>query len=141
MAKKRTTDREILDQLPEARARANKSLKTRPHATAVRYDVRTRTLHVRLTNGGGFSLPVDMVSELRNVSDDVVGEVEIGPAGVGLHWNALDADLSVERLAGLLLGRRTLLKAAGASGGSVRSATKAEAARINGLKGGRPRRA
>jgi hypothetical protein len=63
----------------------------------------------------------------------------VGPAGVGLHWAALDADLSVAGLAAVAFGRRVLLRAAGAAGGSARSAAKADAARRNGAKGGRPR--
>ena len=141
MAKKHVSDKQILDQIPAARARARKSLERRPHARDAHYDAATRTLHVRLTNGGGFSLPIAMVSELQNAPKHVIAEVKVGPAGVGLHWEELDVDLSVARLAELVLGRGTLLRAAGASGGSVRSEAKAEAARLNGLKGGRPRAA
>ena len=81
-----------------------------------------------------------MIEELRGAPDAVIEQVEVGPAGVGLHWEALDTDLSVARLAELVLGRTALLKAAGATGGAVRSKAKTEAARVNGSKGGRPRK-
>jgi hypothetical protein len=64
--------------------------------------------------------------------------VEVGPAGVGLPWDALDVDLSVVGLARLVLGSSALMRAAGSAGGSARSPAKAAAARKNGLRGGRP---
>ena len=141
MAKHGVTDAEILAQVPAAEARARRSLRTMPHAAAARYDRQKRILRVDLTNGTSFSLPVSLVPELSKASDAALAEVEVGAAGVGLHWERLDVDLSVAGLARLVLGTHTLLQAAGAAGGRSRSSAKAEAARVNGQKGGRPRAA
>lgn len=138
MAKHRISDAEILAQLPAAEARARRSLRTMPHAAAARYERQKRVLRVELTNGSSFSLPVSMVPELSKATDAALAEVEVGAAGLGLHWERLDVDLSVAGLARLVLGTRTLLQAAGAAGGLSRSSAKAEAARVNGRKGGRP---
>jgi hypothetical protein len=89
-------------------------------------------------NGGQFSVPVSYIPQLRRASDDQIAAVEVDAIGLGIHWEALDADVSVVALAQALLGRRSLLSAAGTQGGSVRSAAKAAAARENGLRGGRP---
>lgn len=134
-------DEEILAQIPAARARARRAQATEPHAVRARYDRRQRAVHVALTNGSSFTVPVRIVPELASASDADLAEVEVGPAGVGLHWARLDADLSVAGLAAVVLGRGTLLRAAGAAGGAAKSRAKAEAARRNGARGGRPPRA
>ena len=138
MAKRRVSDAEILAQIPAAVARAKRARKAEPHAALAHYDRATRTLHVALTNGGTFSVPITLIPELRRASDADLAQVEVGPAGVGLHWKRLDADLSVAGVARVVLGAATLLRAAGAAGGAARSTAKSEAARRNGRKGGRP---
>ena len=140
MARASSTDEEILAQIPAARARARRDRLTRPHATAARYDRRSRVLHVTLENGGAFALPVSLVPELASASDADLAAVRVDGPGIGLHWAALDVDLSVAGLARAVLGARTLLSAAGAAGGSARTKAKGAAARENGAKGGRPRK-
>lgn len=141
MAKHRLSDAEVLAQVPAAEARARRSLRSKPHAAAARYERHKRRLRVELTNGTSFSLPVSLVPELSKASDAALAEVEVGAAGIGLHWERLDVDLSVAGLARFVLGTQALLQAAGAAGGLSRSSAKAEAARANGRKGGRPRSA
>jgi hypothetical protein len=140
MAKRQPTDSEILAQIPAAIARARRAERTEPHASTVRYDRRTRTLHVSLTNGSAFSVPVVNIPPLQSASDDDLARVDVGPAGVGLRWEALDVDVSVAGLAQVVFGARSLQRAAGSVAGSARTEAKASAARRNGLKGGRPRK-
>ena len=140
MARSYVTDADILAQIPDAVARANRARRTKPHAKAARYDRATRVLHVQLTNGVTLSIPVSLMPELSRASDAELSRVEVGPAGIGLHWERLDVDLSVSGLARVVLGTRSLMQAAGAAGGRVRSTAKTLAARENGKKGGRPRR-
>jgi hypothetical protein len=139
MVKHLMTDREILAQIPEARARAEAAKTSEPHASAARYDRRRRLLNVSLTNGGSFSLPVGAIPALESATDEQLASVELGPYGVALHWESLDADVSVAGLAQTLFGTRTLMRVAGASGGASKSEAKVQAARLNGLKGGRPK--
>lgn len=110
----------------------------KPHAKAVRYSIATRMVTVTLTNGASFSVPSAMIPGLADARDAALRAVTVGPAGVGLCWAALDVDVSVVALARLVLGSHTLMRAAGAAGGAVRSRAKAVAARENGRKGGRP---
>ena len=138
MARARLTDREVGGQIPAAQARARRARTSEPHATSAHYDRRTRTLRVSLTNGGGFTIPVALIAELRRVADQGIATVEVGAAGVGLRWERLDIDLGVAGLARTLFGAAALMRVAGAAGGAVRSASKADAARRNGRKGGRP---
>ena len=89
------TDDEITAQIAEARGRAQRAQLDEPHAASARYDATTRRVVVGLTNGAEFSVPVTRVPELRGADAATLAAVEVGPAGIGLHWPALDADLSV----------------------------------------------
>lgn len=139
MTKRSLSDAAIVAQLPRARARAQRALRAVPHAKDVRFERTRRALRVVLSNGASLTVPVALVPALKSASDQALADVTVGPAGVGLRWHRLDADLSVEYLATLAFGAGVLLRAAGAAGGSSRSQAKAAAARANGLKGGRPR--
>jgi hypothetical protein len=58
-----------------------------------------------------------------------------------MHWPRLDADLYVPGLLSGALGSRAWMAAQlGAEGGRASTPAKAEAARANGAKGGRPRK-
>jgi hypothetical protein len=134
------SDREILSQIPPARRRARLARLAHPAAMKARYDRSGRQLHVTLTNGTTLIVPVDLISSLRRAEETDLAAVRVGVAGLGLRWDDLDEDLSVEGLARIALGSRMLLRAAGAAGGASRSPAKMQAARRNGLKGGRPRK-
>jgi hypothetical protein len=122
-----------------ARRRAAKAAASEPHAASVRYDARQRRLLVELTNGALVAVPVSLLERLRDAPDAALARVSVGPAGLGLQWDALNEDVSVAGLLQAAFGTRRLLGIAGAAGGSVRSAAKTRAARMNGRKGGRPR--
>lgn len=140
MIRRSLTDAEIRTQIPAARRRAERLLRTTPHAEGARYDRRSRQLHIHLTNGAGLVVPIALIPGLRTAADKDLSEVEVGPLGIDLHWERLDADITVASLARLILGSQGLLRAAGSAGGSVRTTAKARAARLNGRKGGRPRK-
>jgi hypothetical protein len=93
-----------------------------------------------LTNGAAFEVPIDLVPALTAASDIELAEVVVGPAGAGPRWKSLDIDLSVATLASAALGATVLLRAAGSVGGAARTRAKKRAARLNGMKGGRPRK-
>jgi hypothetical protein len=137
MSKSRLSDSAILAQLPAARRRANAE---EPRAERVRYDRAGRRFQVTLTNGVVLTVPADLIASLRHAADHDLGAVRVGVAGLSLRWEPLDEDLSIAGLAAAAMGRRLLLRASGAAGGSARTAAKARAARENGKKGGRPRR-
>ena len=92
---------------------------------------------VRLTNACTFAFPPELAQGLESAADDQLAQVEILGAGYGLHWPALDVDLSVP---GLLSGLFGTASAMARQGGRSTSSAKAAAARANGAKGGRPRR-
>ena len=67
--------------------------------------------------------------------------IEITPAGLGLHWPKLDADLYLPALLeGVFGSPRWRAGLLGKSGGLARTEAKVAAARENGRRGGRPRK-
>lgn len=110
---------------------------TEPRAQAARYDRKSGRVMVELTNGCTFAFPPRLAQGLETATDDELATVEIMGAGYGLHWEALDADLSVPGLLGGLFGTKSYMAR---RAGQTTSPAKAAAARENGRKGGRPRK-
>ena len=108
-----------------------------PRATAARYDGQLGRVVVELTNGCTFMFPPHLAQGLETATEDQLVQIEILGAGYGLHWEALDADLSIPGLLAGLLGTRAYMAR---HAGQATSSAKAEAARANGAKGGRPRK-
>lgn len=108
-----------------------------PRAATARYDRRSDRVIVELTNGCAFAFPPKLAQGLERATEEQLSQVEILGAGSGLHWEALDADLSIAGLLAGLFGTRAYLAQ---QAGRVTSSAKAAAARTNGAKGGRPRR-
>ncbi|HEY8287746.1 MAG TPA: DUF2442 domain-containing protein [Acetobacteraceae bacterium] len=108
-----------------------------PRAAAARYDRQFDRIIVDLTNGSSFAFPPRLAPGLGTATADQLTQIEILGTGYGLHWEALDVDLSVpDLLAGLFGTRADMARRAG----QAKSRAKAAAARANGSKGGRPRK-
>ncbi len=130
------TDADILAQIPAARERARTSGGV---AVGVRYRRTRGHLEIALASGATLLIPAALVPALHGLTRTALSQVVITTAGMGLSWERAGVDLSVAGLAQLALGRHTLLRAAGAAGGSARSPAKTRASRLNGRRGGRPR--
>lgn len=114
-------------------ARANE-----PRAAAARYDRVSGRVIVDLENGCTFAFPPRLAQGLEGATDDQLAAVEILGRGYGLHWEELDADLSLPGLMAGIFGTKAWMAR---RAGQTTSAAKAAAARANGAKGGRPRKA
>ncbi len=108
-------------------------------ARSVAYDVRTKRLRVELVSGVGLLIPVTLVEGLAGAPAAVLRDVVVAGRGHALHWPQLDLDLGVSALAAGCLGSSAWMSALAREGGKSTSLAKAEAARHNGRKGGRPR--
>ena len=135
------TDAEIEAQVEESRARADRERESEIRATSARYDSASGRMVLELSNGCAFAFPAEMGQGLAGASAEDLAAVEITPSGTGLHWEKLDADLRVEALMRGVFGTRRWMAELARAGGSVKSDAKAAAARANGRKGGRPRKA
>ncbi|MGV0759679.1 DUF2442 domain-containing protein [Tistrella mobilis] len=109
-----------------------------PRAAAVRYDRAAGRVIVDLENGCTFTFPPHLAQGLDGATEDQLAAVEILGKGYGLHWEELDVDLSLPGLMAGIFGTRTWMAR---RAGQATSAAKAAAARANGAKGGRPRKA
>jgi hypothetical protein len=118
--------------------RGGTARQSEPRAAKARYDKRRGRVVVELTNGCSFTFPPRLAQGLENATDDQLSQVEILGTGYGLHWEALDADLSVPGLLAGLFGTAAYMAR---QAGRVTSTAKAAAARQNGAKGGRPLKA
>ena len=74
---------------------------TEPRAIAACYDSEIQSVVVQLKSGAVFSFPSTIAQGLTNADTKLLAEVEITPAGDGLHWETLDVDFTVK---GLLAG-------------------------------------
>jgi hypothetical protein len=72
-------------------------------ATRVRFD--DHTMWVELSEGRTLGVPLAWFPRLRHASPDERERVEL--SRVGLHWKALDEDISI---AGLLAGRSDITR-------------------------------
>jgi Protein of unknown function (DUF2442) len=117
------------------------ALRENGFAVSARYDRRTARVVVNLNTGVQIAFPTRLAEGLAGASANDLAEIEISPAGLGLHWPKLDADVYVPALLkGVFGSKRWMAAELGATGGKVRSRAKAAAARQNGRKGGRPRK-
>jgi hypothetical protein len=124
-------------QIDAARARGQQALETEPRALTARYDGKLDRVIVELTNGCAFAFPPRLAQGLEQASPDLLASVEILGAGYGLHWEALDVDLSVPGLMAGIFGTKAHMAR---RAGQATSVAKAAASRANGAKGGRPRK-
>lgn len=110
-------------------------------AQAAFYDANARKVVVSLPGEMQLTFPPYAVQGLDAATDDDLRSIELVDDGLGLRIERLDVDISIP---GLLKGLRGSPKWTashlGRAGGSASTLRKAEAARENGKRGGRPPR-
>ncbi|MDF2096746.1 DUF2442 domain-containing protein [Aquibaculum arenosum] len=129
-------------QFEAAEARGRTILETEPRARSARYDRKSGRVVIDLVNGCTYAFPTQLVQDLQGASNDDLANVEVEGLGFDLHWPALDVDLYAPALiAGIFGTRDWMTKELARRAGQAKSPAKAAAARANGSKGGRPRKA
>jgi hypothetical protein len=128
------------EELKQANARAAHRREKGPAAVSARYDKRVHRVVVGLSSGIEIGFLPHATQGLENAKPADLDLIEISPSGLGLHFPKLDADLYLPALLeGVLGSQHWTASQLGKRGGSVRSAAKAQAARENGRRGGRPK--
>jgi hypothetical protein len=131
--------KELRTNFARASRAGRQAAKTEPRAARASYHAKDDTLRIELTNGAEIIIPVKLIPALKGASQSEVRAVEVLGRGGGLHWEALDVDLSVPGLVSSVFAGPEWMAELGRVGGRRSSAAKAAAARRNGRKGGRPR--
>lgn len=134
------SDHDLDAQIEQAKRAGAAALETEPRAKSARYSPARRQVIVELTNGCSFIFPVDKAQGLAGASDKDLADVKVLGAGFGLHWEKLDADLSIASLVIGIFGSKAWMRELARRGGASTSTAKAAAARTNGAKGGRPKK-
>jgi len=124
-------------EIDAAMKRGKERLNTEPRAVTARYDLKTARVVVDLSNGCTFAFPPRAVEGLGEADDRELGEVEVLGAGFSLAWETLDVHVSLGGLMAGIFGTKSFMAR---RAGAVSSVAKTAAARINGAKGGRPRK-
>lgn len=105
-----------------------------------RYDPVRDAIELTFRAGGVMVIPRAFVQGLARASPRTCAALALSPAGDALSWRAKDLDVYIPGLVELAFGTQLFASATGRRGGLTRSKAKAEAARANGAKGGRPRK-
>ena len=125
-----------------ARARARGAARAQDPSAIVeaRYDAARDAIDLGFRSGGVMTIPRQVVPGLDAVPASDLEPITVSPAGDALSWPTLDVDVYVPGLVERAFGTRLFARATGQRGGRRRSKAKAAAARVNGAKGGRPRK-
>jgi hypothetical protein len=128
-------------QIEAAEARGRELMEREPRAVAARFDRETGRVELTLANGCAYAFPAHLVQDLQGAAEEDLANVEVDGVGFNLHWPALDVDLYVPALVAGIFGTRAwMTRELARRAGLAKSPAKAEAARRNGARGGRPRK-
>jgi hypothetical protein len=121
--------------------RRDRRLSREPLATSVRYAAARDSIIVEMNNGASLIVPRQLLQGLGDASSSALRNARVSGRGTSISWPDLDADFTIMSLLHGVYGGTKWMSELARHAGAARSEAKAKAARINGAKGGRPRRA
>lgn len=134
------TPEELKQQFEKATQLGEEARKAEPRAKSAVYDGQHRRLVIEMMDRSLLAIPVDQIQGLAGASPADIKKVEISGSGDTLQWEKLDLYFSVSGLAAQRFGTRAWMAELGRKGGRATTTVKAAASRVNGQKGGRPRK-
>jgi hypothetical protein len=138
MAKKariNSTDADIERALERAKQHDND-----PLARTVRYVSDLKLLIIGLNNGQRVILPLEDVPELKVLTKKQFDNWELLGRGTAINFPDIDVALPIDGILEGVYGRRRWMAKVGSKGGQAKTEAKKTAARVNGAKGGRPKK-
>lgn len=96
----------LKENIAKAREAAAIASSSEPRAESAYYDRNSGKIIINLKHGASFSFPSEIAQGLAGASPDDLAEVEVTPSGAGLHWEKLDADLSIPSLLAGIYGNK-----------------------------------
>jgi Protein of unknown function (DUF2442) len=130
---------ELQTVIDKSREVGEKLVTTEPRAVRSWFDGVDK-IFIELKSGIVMGFPYHCLQGLESATTEQLSEVETTPSGYGLHWESLDVDLAVPQLVTGIFGGKAWMAELGRQGGKSTSLAKAQAARDNGKRGGRPRK-
>lgn len=121
--------------------RRDRRLAREPLAISVRYIPTRSTVVVKMNNGASLAIPRHLLQGLDDASPSQLRNACVTGGGTSLGWPDLDADFTIVSLLHGIYGGRKWMSELARHAGAATSEAKARAARLNGVKGGRPRKA
>ena len=97
-------------QIAEAKERSSIAHLTEPRAEAAYFEQETGRIVIHLQYGAVFSFLAELGQGLSGATPEDLAEVEVTPSGMGLHWEKLDADLSVPALLNGIYGNSSWME-------------------------------
>lgn len=128
------------EQIKRLRAESEAVSASFPMASRAYYNRECREIVVEFSNGAKFIFPAEQGQGLQGATDEQLSNIDIFPSGTGLRWPDLDVDLSIPHLMEGIFGTKLWMKEMTAKGGRSTSEAKKAASRMNGKKGGRPKK-
>ena len=131
-----TTDSEMREAIKSARARERTATKI----TSASYDRGVDTIVAALSTGAVLIVPRKKVPGFAKAAPRHLADVSITPGAEGLWSDSVDDGVLLEQLLVLAAGESTLGTIGARINAAKRSPARAAASRVNGGKGGRPKR-
>jgi hypothetical protein len=128
------------ERFERARARGRARIEDPSAVDDARYHSDADAILLTFKGGGSMSIPRAMVPGLERASGSQLEGVVVSRAGDALSWPSLDVDVYIPGLVERAFGGRVFAASTGRRGGRRRSKAKTAAAKVNGAKGGRPRK-
>ena len=127
-------------ELAAARKRGREAMAEEPHAVSATYDAAHDALSLRFAPDALLIIEHvrEALPELSQLTNSELAKVEVVGSGETLIWSESDVAIGVAALAARFVGTRGIRRAALREIAATPSARKAEAARENGMLGGRP---
>jgi hypothetical protein len=109
-------------------------------ADTVGYDADTDKVVIAMAGGWDIRIERGRIEELSDSTPNELSELSLSPAGTTIELPSHDVYISLEGLLTTLVPSEVLARLFARRGGRSVSAVKAESSRLNGLKGGRPKK-
>jgi hypothetical protein len=113
----------------------------RPHVTDARYSASDHLMELHYSSGWVLRFNPKEIEALKAIPEEALALAYVTPGGDGLIFDNANASISIPSLVAKLIPLDVARSVVASARGKVKSAAKAEAARLNGSKGGRPRKA
>ena len=132
----------ITDEQYEAgRAAGRVRLSSALRAESVRFDSDSQTVVIRLSDKVSVGVSKATFTEWDTLSDDEMRDIRLSAVRDALAVGTHDVQVSIEGLLRDVMPEPLLNRAFAQRGGAATSPAKALAARVNGARGGRPKKA